>query len=97
KIKTGAAVLGSPVIVKDTIYIGCSDHSFMALSLNGGTIYWKFTGLQGPVMSTPLVYGGMVIFGAWDRFLYALDKNDGKLIWKWQNGNAVINFSPAAC
>ena len=94
---TGAAVLGCPVIAGDTVYIGGSDHSFIALDLDDGILRWKFDGLNGPVVSTPLLYEGKVIVGAWDRNLYALDKQDGKLLWKWNNGSTVINFSPAAC
>ena len=95
--ETGAAVLGSPLIRNDTVFIGGSDHSFIALDLNSGHPIWKFDGLQGPVVSTPLLYDGKIIVGAWDRNLYALDKNTGTLLWTWNNGSAVLNYSPAAC
>ncbi|WP_315820579.1 PQQ-binding-like beta-propeller repeat protein [Paraflavitalea speifideaquila] len=86
-----------PLIAGDTVFIGGSDHAFIALGLNDGKLLWKFDGLNGPVVSTPLLYEGKLIFGAWDRNLYALDKQEGKLLWKWNNGSSVINFSPAAC
>lgn len=95
--ETVAAVLGSPLIQNDTIFIGGSDHSFIAVDLSSGNSIWKFTGLEGPVVSTPLLYDSKIIFGAWDKNLYALDKNTGTLAWQWNNGSSVRNYSPAAC
>jgi len=97
KLKAGAAVLGSPLIAGDTVYIGGSDHRFLAIDLKTGKEIWSFSELTGPVVSSPLLYDGKLIFGAWDRNLYALDKTNGKLLWKWNNGSAVLNYSPAAC
>jgi len=97
KHQTGAAVLGSPLVVGDVVYIGGSDHSFRALAAKTGEELWHFDQLEGPVVSTPVLAGETIIFGAWDKNLYALRKDDGKLLWKWNNGSSVINYSPAAC
>ena len=97
KVKTGAAVLGSPLIENNVVYIGGSDHSFYALDAETGRILWQFRQLQGPVVSVPVIYKDAVIFGAWDTNLYALNKQTGELIWLWNNGSPVINYSPAAC
>lgn len=97
KTNTGAAVLGSPEMENNTVYIGGSDHHFRALDLNSGKELWKFNQLEGPVVSKPVIYQDAVIFGAWDKNLYALNKKDGSLLWKWSNGSSDINYSPAAC
>lgn len=97
KTETGAAVMGSPLIDGDVIYIGGSDHSFRALDLQTGKERWAFSDLTGPVVSKPVIHKNAVVFGAWDRNLYALDKSNGTLLWKWSNGSSVINYSPAAC
>jgi outer membrane protein assembly factor BamB len=97
KKETTAAVLGSPFIDSNVVYIGGSDHQFRALDLQSGTERWHFDSLKGPVVSQPVVHKNKVIFGAWDTNLYALDKNTGALLWKWNNGSPVINYSPAAC
>lgn len=94
---TGAAVLGSPLIENNLVYIGGSDHVFRALDVNNGIERWRFAELNGPVVSKPVISGSTIIFGAWDKNLYALDKNNGHLLWKWNNGSPVINYSPAAC
>src|ERR1044071_3725751 len=67
KKETGASVLGCPIINGDTVFIGSSDHSFYAMNLVDGKVYWQFSGLEGPVVSTPLLYNNNVIFGAWDK------------------------------
>jgi outer membrane protein assembly factor BamB/calcineurin-like phosphoesterase family protein len=95
--KTNAAVLGSPLIHDDVVYIGGSDSCFQAISLKSGVPLWRSCILEGPVVSTPVIYKNRVVFGAWDRNLYALDKEKGNVLWKWNNGSSVINFSPAAC
>ncbi|HEV7331651.1 MAG TPA: PQQ-binding-like beta-propeller repeat protein [Flavisolibacter sp.] len=97
KATTDAAVLGSPLIDGHVVYVGGSDHSFRALDLATGNERWRFSELNGPVVSKPVVYKDAIVFGAWDRNLYALDKETGSLLWKWSNGSPVINYSPAAC
>jgi outer membrane protein assembly factor BamB len=97
KVKTDAAVLGSPLVAHNTVLIGGSDHHFRAIDLTSGKQIWSFDSLQGPVTSKPVLYKEAVIFGAWDKNLYAVNKKDGTLLWKWNNGSSVINYSPAAC
>jgi outer membrane protein assembly factor BamB len=89
-------VLGSPIIDIDVVYIGGSDHCFQAIKVQTGKSIWRSCILNGPVVSKPVIYNDAVIFGAWDKNLYALDKNNGKLLWTWNNGSAVINYSPAS-
>lgn len=74
KTKTGAAVLASPLISGEEVFIGGSDHAFRKLNLNTGQIIWSYAELSGPVVSTPILYDEKVMFGAWDKNLYALDK-----------------------
>jgi outer membrane protein assembly factor BamB/calcineurin-like phosphoesterase family protein len=97
KVKTDAAVLGSPLIEKDTVFIAGSDGCMQALNLGTGKPFWRNCIMGGAVTSKPVAYKGAVIFGAWDTYLYALDRQNGKLLWKWNNGSPVINYSPAAC
>ncbi|HSK11946.1 MAG TPA: PQQ-binding-like beta-propeller repeat protein, partial [Phnomibacter sp.] len=97
KYETGTAILGSPLLHGDTVFIGGSGHAYYALNIKTGKPIWKFEGLNGPVVSKPLLYHGMLIFGAWDRNLYAVNSTNGMPVWTWNNGSAVINYSPASC
>lgn len=92
-----AAVLGSPAVSGDTVFVGTSDHRIVALGIKEGHLLWSFDELQGPVVSTPLLYQGKLYLGAWDTYLYALRTDNGKLVWKWNNGSPVRNYSPASC
>ena len=49
------------LICGDTVFIGSSDHGFYSLSQNG-KMFWRFGGLDGPVVSTPVMAAGMVLF-----------------------------------
>lgn len=97
KLKHDGPVLGSPVVDSNVVYIGSSDGRFSAYNSVTGKPVWTYTGIGGAITSKATVSGDKVIFGAWDRNLYALNKTNGALLWKWNNGSAVINYSPAAC
>lgn len=91
------AVLGTPLLHGDTIFIGGSEPVFEAINIHNGKSFWSFYDFNGAVVSKPLLYDNKIIFGAWDKHLYALNSTTGKLEWKWNNGTAIINYSPAAC
>ena len=99
KVGTGDVVMGCPVIseVAGTlaVLIGGSDHVFRAIELKTGREIWRYTGVDGYVVTRPCVYMGKVIFGAWDCGLYALNLKDGTRAWRWSNGSANDKFSPA--
>lgn len=97
KLAAEAAVLASPLIHKEVVYIGSSDHRFRAIDLQSGKLLWQVEGIKGAVTSQPMVQGNTLVFGAWDGHLYALDLEKKELKWKWNSGNTLINFSPAAC
>lgn len=84
KFKTNAAVVSSPTVAQDTLYIGSNDHYLYALNVADGTARWKYkTGSR--VASSPAVYAGRVYFGSYDGNVYALDAQTGKLDWKFSS------------
>lgn len=97
KVKADAAVLASPLIHQDVVYIGSSDHRFRAIDVNTGRVLWQREGVKGAVTSKPVVKDSTLIFGAWDGHLYAINLATKEWKWKWNSGNTLINFSPAAC
>lgn len=97
KAKNEKAVLGSPLINENVVYVGTSANKFNAYDFSSGRLLWSYDSLKGPVVSTPVIADGKIIFGAWDTFLYCLDQQTGRLNWKWTNGSPVINYSPASC
>ena len=97
KYKTNAAVLGSPIIEDDIVFIGGSDRIFRAIDLETGKLIWEFKGLNGFVETKPVFYDDKILFGAWDEHFYCLDSETGELNWKWKGDHAGTFYSPAAC
>lgn len=80
--KTGAAVVSSPIVVDQTLYVGSDDKNLYALEVDSGRERWKFA-TEGQVRSTPAVSGGSVYFGSYDGQFYAVDAKTGALQWKF--------------
>ena len=81
KSPTGGAIIGSPVIASDKLFIGSSDGKLYAFPLDLGEPRWIFpTGDK--IWSTPAVDNGVVYFGSSDHKLYALDAEKGTEIWE---------------
>ena len=83
--KTGAAVISTPAVSGDTVYVGSNDHFLYALDKRTGAERWKFA-TKGRVTSSPAVGEGRVYFISYDSNFYALNATDGALIWKFATG-----------
>ncbi len=83
KVKTGGAVLSSPVVVDGIVYIGSDDGYFYALNADDGTEKWKFdTG--GKVQGSAVVgRNGTVYIGSQSGYLFALNGTSGEEKWKY--------------
>lgn len=83
----------SPAVATDgTIYFGCCDHCFYALT-STGRLKWKFI-TERPVSSSPAVAAnGTIYFSSQDKHFYALYP-DGRLKWTLQT-DSPLTTSPA--
>ena len=79
-------IWSTPVILNDTLYIGCFDKKFYAIDTKDGSIKWEFE-TEGAIVSTPVISGNTVLFSSFDRYLYALNAGTGGLKWKYQAEN----------
>ena len=69
--RTGGPVFSSPVVVRDTVYVGSGDRRVYALDARSGEVRWSFdTG--GMVYGTPAIWDGRLYIGSDDGFVYAL-------------------------
>jgi len=78
---------GSPVVVGDYVYIGCSngDNNVYCFTASHGTKIWNYT--TNP-SSDPAVANGYVYVGSWtDDNLYCLDAYTGAKIWNYLTVN----------
>lgn len=82
-LKTGGAVVSSPVLSDGVIYVGSDDGSLYAAEAATGVEKWKFA-TKGHVRSTPAIVDGRAYFGSYDGFFYAVEAATGKLVWKFE-------------
>jgi outer membrane protein assembly factor BamB len=64
-------VNGSPVIFKDSVYIGSVDNHLYCLEYRTGRLRWKYE-TKGPITGTPCIYDDILYIGSTDHFVYAL-------------------------
>ena len=84
--RTDGEVWSTPVLRNGVAYFGSQDGSVYAVSLETGSLVWRFdTG--GPVVATPLIHRNLLIVGSFDKQLYALGLNDGQPRWQFGGDN----------
>ena len=93
RYKTRNAVLSSPFIYNDVLYIGSTDCDFYALNASTGDLIWKFHTGKPIWGSSATVWNGIVYFGSLDGNIYALNATDGSKIWTYFT-SAGIGSSP---
>jgi outer membrane protein assembly factor BamB len=92
RFRTEGAVISSPSVYDNTVYVGSSDGYIYALDAWNGNLKWKFkTG--DLIESSPAVVNGKVYTGGDDGYVYCLDAKTGAQQWKtFVNGNLPFTF-----
>lgn len=79
-----------PALVGETVLIGFSDGSLVALNKSSGSVVWEVNLNRNKrfrdVDAAPIVDGDNVYVSSYDGALYALNKNDGKILWSIDDG-----------
>ena len=79
--KSIGAIVGTPVVVEDTLYVGSSDGKLYALDAIYGEKKWEFdTG--GKIWTSPAVEDGAVYVSNYERKLFAVSITDHTLLWE---------------
>jgi len=92
-LKSAGAIVGSPVVVDGTLYVGSSDGKLYAIDGVYGEKKWEFdTG--GKIWTSPVVEGGVVYVSNYNRKLFAISSADGTLIWQTELSSSIAS-SPA--
>ena len=94
--EAGESIESSAAIVGGTVFVGANQGDkgeLVALSLDNGSVYWKFS-TGSPIGESSPAYGGGVVFvadlGGW---LNAVNATDGKKLWAFK-ANGEIKSSP---
>jgi outer membrane protein assembly factor BamB len=89
------AVVGSLIVVKDTLYVGSSDGKVYALDVVKGNERWAPFDTGGKVWTSPAVEDNVVYISNYERKLFAVSSADGTSVWqKPMELSASIASSP---
>src|ERR1041385_2170916 len=91
----GDSIESSAAIVGGTVFVGSQKGELVALSLDNGSVYWKFATGNPIGESSPAYGGGVVYIGDLGGWLNALNASDGKKLWAFKT-NGEIKSSPVA-
>ena len=69
------ALLSSPTISGELVFIGSGDGNIYALDIKTGEKKWEYT-IGVPVLSTPTILGRWLFVGAYDGNVYAFCRRD---------------------
>jgi outer membrane protein assembly factor BamB len=91
--EAGDSIESSAAIVGGTVFVGSQKGDLVALSLDNGSVYWKFPTGSAIGESSPAYGGGVVYIGDLGGWLNALNASDGKKLWAFKT-NGEIKSSP---
>src|ERR1041385_8366323 len=91
--EAGDSIESSAAIVGGTVFIGSQKGELVALSLDKGSVYWKFDTGNPIGESSPAYSNGVVYIGDLGGWLNAISASDGKKLWA-HKANGEIKSSP---
>lgn len=87
--EAGESIESSAAIVGRTVFVGSQKGELVSLSLDNGSVYWKFS-TGGPIgESSPAYSSGVVYIGNLDGWLNALNASDGKKLWAFKTQDEI--------
>ena len=87
--EAGESIESSAAIVGGTVFVGSQKGELVALSLDNGSVYWKFS-TGSPIGESSPAYGsGVVYIGDLGGWLNAVNASDGKKMWAFKTGGEI--------
>jgi len=83
------AIVGSPVVSEDAIYVTSSNGKVYSLDKDFGDQRWESDVLAKKLWSTPYVEGDKVYVSSFDGHLYALSAEDGSITWSFATESKI--------
>ena len=88
-------IVGSPVVLGDTVYICSSDSRVYALDRRYGDELWKSEPLGDKLWVTPIIRDNVLYVSTFDGHIYSLSTTDGSLRpWSFKSETGFVS-SPA--
>ena len=90
---TTRSIYASPVINRETVYIGGLDSILHAIDLNTGKEKWYFH-TKGEIRSNVCIDSDYLYLNGGDGNIYAINPSDGKLVWTFKTkGEKKYDFA----
>lgn len=91
--EAGDSIESSAAIVGGTVFVGSQKGELTALSLENGSVYWKFA-TGSPIGESSPAYGnGVVYIGDLSGWINAINATNGNKLWAFKT-NGEIKSSP---
>ncbi len=82
------AIIGSPTLYGETLYIPSANHSLYAVDVASGAKQWEFQASDA-IWASPLVTGDCIYIASMDHQLRCLDKEDRAELWAFDAEGAI--------
>jgi eukaryotic-like serine/threonine-protein kinase len=87
--EAGDMIESSAAIVGGTVFVGSQKGELVALNLENGAVYWKYSTGAPIGESSPAYSSGVVYIGDLEGVVHAVNAPDGKRLWTFKSGNEV--------
>lgn len=87
--EAGDSIESSAAIVGGTVFAGSQKGELVALNLENGAVYWKYSTGSPIGESSPAFSSGVVYIGDLGGVLHAINAADGKRLWTFKAGNEI--------
>ena len=89
-VKSIGAIVGTPVVVEDNLYVGSSDGKLYVLDAVYGEKKWEFdTGSK--IWTSPAVEDGVVYTSNYEQKLFAVSSTGGSLLWEVEMPTSIAS------
>src|ERR1044071_2678733 len=87
--EAGESIESSAAIVGTTVFVGSQKGELVALNLDNGSVYWKYSTGNPIGESSPAYSEGAVFIGDLGGMLHAVNARDGKRFWSVRLGSEI--------
>jgi outer membrane protein assembly factor BamB len=87
--EAGDSIESSAAIAGGTVFVGSQKGELVALNLENGAVYWKYSTGSPIGESSPAYDGGVVYIGDLSGWINALNASDGRKLWAFKTGSEI--------
>jgi outer membrane protein assembly factor BamB len=84
------AIVGSPVVVDDTLYVGSSDGNLYAIDAVYGEKKWEFNA-GDKIWTSPVIEDGVIYISNYEKKIFAVSADGGAMIWSTELPSSVAS------